>query len=327
MPERCAARRSHTHDNSPTLPDPPPAKRVLVTGAEGFVGARVVARLLEQKRQVVALDLRSGGEPPPPGVIRVVADLGSDGWQRWAEGCDAAVHLAGTAREEPRRKVTFERVHILATRNLVASLARLGVKRLIHVSAEGAGRDAASAFLRSKWAGEEAVRASGLRWTIVKPSLVFGPGDCFSATLAAWLRRLPLFPVPARGSLRLQPLAVQDLVAALTAAVDRQDLAGREIRVCGPEVVTLDELIRRAGRAVGHQRALVHLGPRTAGFLVGALRFLPRPPITPDQLVRLQVDSTSDATPTSDILGAPAERFEGPTWLSPAPPARRPVGA
>ncbi len=324
MPERRTARRSRPLDDAPILPGLQ-AGRVLVTGAAGFVGSRVVAHLLERECQVVALDLRSAEEPPPPGVIRVVADLGAGGWQRWAEGCDAAVHLAGTAREEPKRRVTFERVHVVATRDLVASLARLGVRRLIHVSAAGAGRDAASAFLRSKWAGEEEVRASGLQWTIVRPSLLFGPGDCFSAALADGLRRLPLFPVPARGSLRIQPLAVQDLVQALAAALDRQDLAGQEIQLGGPEVITLDELIRRAGRAVGHPRTLVHLGPRGARFLVGALQFLPRPPITADQFAMLQANSTCDASATSSLTGVPVQRFEGPTWLTPgSPPGHAP---
>ncbi|MEW6338104.1 MAG: NAD-dependent epimerase/dehydratase family protein [Acidobacteriota bacterium] len=317
MPERRTSRRSHSNDDAPTLPGLQ-ERRILVTGAAGFVGRRIVDHLLERGCQVVAIDMRGAAEPPPPGVIRVVADVGASGWHRWAEGCVAAVHLAGAAREEPKRGVTFERVHVHATRSLVASLPRLGVERLVHVSAAGAGRDAASAYLRSKWAAEEEVRASRIQWTIIRPSLLFGPGDCFSATLADCLRRLPLFPVPLRGSLRLQPLDVRDLVALLAAALERPDMVGQEVQAGGPEVITFDDLVRRAGRAVGRPRTLIHLGPRSARFLVGALQLLSRPPISADQLATLLADSISDASAISSLIGTPLRRYEGPTWLVPA---------
>ncbi|MGE5236885.1 MAG: complex I NDUFA9 subunit family protein [Acidobacteriota bacterium] len=292
-------------------------RRVLLTGATGFIGSRILTELLDRGCQVVAVGRRPSAGDTREGVIRVSADILADGWQRWCEGCEAAIHLVGIIREIPRRGITFDRMHRQSTERVIAACHRFGITRLVHMSALGARPDAVTGYQRSKWAGEEAVRASGLRWTVFRPSVVFGPGDGFTTSLAAPIRRLPVFPVFGDGRSRMQPVAVEEVAAAFVTALGCAASEGREIALGGPEPLAYDDVVRRTAAALGLRRTLLHLPLGISRVLVGLAGMLPSPPITRDQLTMLLEESTCDVGPSRELFGLPVRRFEGPVWLRP----------
>jgi NADH dehydrogenase len=293
----------------------PEFRRVLLTGARGFVGSEVSRQLLTAGHEVVAISRHLQARNVPPGVIQVAADITAEGWQRWCEGCGAAIHLVGIIRQAPRAGVTFERAHVVATRRVIAACRSLGIRRLIHMSALGAREGAATPYHRTKWQGEELVRASGLEWTIFRPSTLFGPGDGFSTTIARAVRRFPVFPVFGDGTYRVQPIAVEEVARCFVAALERPVTVGETYELGGPEALTYNEVLRRIAQALGLRRAFVHFPLGFAKLAVSMFQHFPGAPITRDQLTMLLEGSTCDSSAASLTFGVPAARFQGPIWL------------
>lgn len=325
------ARRSRSQHTPPSPPpregrlplgEPAPAwreaapRRVFLTGATGFVGQEVRRQLLAAGWEIVAIARHMTAATSAPGVIQVAADLNGDAWPRWCEGCTAAIHLVGIIRESPRLGVTFDRVHRQATERVIAACKELGIVRLVHMSALGARADAVAGYHRSKWAAEEAIRGSGLDWTIIRPSLIFGPGDGFTSGLAAPLRRAPVFPVFGDGQVRLQPVAVGEVAAAFVRSLGAAAAIARTVEIGGPERLTYDEVLRRTAAALQRRPTFVHLPVGLSRLLVALLQLVPGAPITRDQLTMLLEGSTCDNALAAELFGLPEVRFAGPTWLS-----------
>jgi NADH dehydrogenase len=288
---------------------------VLLTGARGFVGREVQRQLLARGCEVVAVSRNLRAEGILPGVIQVAGDVAASGWQRWCEGCSAAIHLVGIIREVRRAGATFDHAHRAATERVVQACRDLGIHRLVHMSALGARKDAATPYHASKWQAEQLVRASGLSWTIFRPSLIFGPGDGTSTVIAPTMRRLPLFPVFGDGNYLVQPIAVEEVAHCLVAALDLNGTVGETYALGGPEALTFDELLRRTAAALGIRRVLVHIPLGLAKFAISLGQHLPGAPITRDQLTMLLEGSTCDTSASSVAFGVPVKTYQGPVWM------------
>ena len=307
---------SPARQKSPRQMPSQPDRRVLLTGARGFVGREVRRELLENGWEVVAISRHLRSEEARPGVIQVAADVAEEGWQRWCGGCAAAIHLVGIIREVPRDGVTFERAHRLTTERVISVCREIGIKRLVHMSALGARANAATAYHRTKWQGEEVVRDSGLDWTIFRPSLIFGPGDGFTSALAPAVKRFPVFPVFGDGTYKMQPISVAEVAHCFVAALDDPVAIGQTYELGGPEALTYDEVLRRIAHTLGVRRTLVHVPLGLARFVVSVIQHFPEAPITRDQLTMLLEGSTCDVAAARLAFDVPHVRFEGPTWLS-----------
>jgi NADH dehydrogenase len=276
-------------------------RQVFVTGATGFVGHTLLQRLCAAGHIVRCL-VRRGSERDLRGqgaIARIEGDiLTRDSLEEGMAGCDAVIHLVGIIREHPASGVTFEQVHTQGTLNVLEAATGAGIRRYLHMSALGTRPDAASRYHRTKWAAEEAVRASGLEWTIFRPSIIYGQGDGLVTMLASMVRRLPAVPVIGSGRQRLQPVPVEQVAAGFAGALDLPATIKRTYEVGGPAPVTMVELLDLIGRTLGRRRVLkVHVPVGAMRPLARVLHPLPGFPITPDQLLMLGEDSVCDPRP------------------------------
>ncbi|KIH77502.1 NADH dehydrogenase [Geoalkalibacter ferrihydriticus] len=265
--------------------------KVFLTGATGFVGHEMLKQLLAAGHIVRCL-VRPGSEGRLPIEKNIEVRLGdatdAESLDASLEGCDAAIHLVGIIREFPGKGVTFKKLHVEATRNLVAAAENQGVRRYLQMSANGVRPDAESEYHRTKWQGEEAVRAAQLDWTIFRPSLIFGPADEFVNMLADLVRKAPVVPVIGDGRYRMAPVAVEDVAASFVAALTKEECLGQTYHLCGPGDFSYDEILDLIGETLGKTpvRKLHHpvclMKP-----VVKVLQSIPQFPITSAQLTML----------------------------------------
>lgn len=274
--------------------------RVFLTGATGFVGRAVIHALRAEGHTVRCL-VRRGSERDLRGlgaIERVEGDvLVRRGLADDLAGCSAVIHLVGIIRERPAAGATFERVHVEGTRNMLQAAAEAGVRRFVHMSALGTRPGARARYHQTKWAAEEAVRTSGLAWTIFRPSIIYGRGDGFVTLLAGLVRRLPVVPVIGTGQARLQPVPVEQVAEAFARSVTMTATEKQTYEVVGPDAVTLLQLIDLIGAALGRRGVrTVRIPVRLVRPLARAFQWLPGFPITPDQLLMLEEDNVGDGS-------------------------------
>jgi len=286
--------------------------RIAVTGGTGFVGRSVVNELLRRGHDVCVLarrpdDARSRFNRPVPAVAGDLAD-GAALASAFA-GRDAVVHLVGIINEKEGR--SFDAVHRQGTENVAAAAKAAGARRLLHMSAMGSSADAPSEYGKTKAAGEEAARRSGLDATIFRPSVIFGAGDGFATTLAGVVRLSPLVvPVIGPGTVRFMPVSIRDVARIFADALEKPETAGRTFELGGPETLSLNEIYHEIAAALGHPgKPLVHLPVWYGRILATLMSPLPSPPLTRDQLRSLSRDNIGDTEPTAETFGAPAAKF------------------
>jgi len=285
-------------------------REVLVTGGTGFVGSHV-CRALIARGWLPRLLARVGSEGRIPEDIRnacrvTLGDVTNrESVDNAVQGTEAVVHLAGIIREFPDREVTFDRLHLAATRNVVDAAKRWGIPRIVHMSALGAQAGGPTAYFDSKGRAEDYVRQSGLRWTVFRPSVIFGPGDRFLQELVGILRRTPLFPVPGDGTYRLQPVFVGDVARGIAEAVEREDTEGRIFEVGGPDRFSYDELIDKVSASQGRRVRKVHVPLPLVRAVVRRLERTERFPLTTEQIEMLFRESLCDGKPFYAAFGFP----------------------
>ena len=286
---------------------------ILVTGATGFVGRNVVRALRTRGRDVRCL-VRS------PGRARRIVDYGVElaygdvtdppSVARAMDGVDSVVHLVAIIRERGRR--TFDLVNRQATETVAYEARLAGVRHMVHVSAIGAREDPAYPYLYSKWQGEQAVKSSGMTFTIVRPSLLFGEGDEFVNTLAGMVRAFPVVPVAGTGKTVLQPISVEEVGAIVAEVAGDPRFGGRTIEIGGPQRLTYDEIVDVVKRTLGVRRIKVHI---PLSLMFAAVRVMeaviPNPPATTNQLRMLALDNVTDEPPVESVFRIKPRTLEG----------------
>lgn len=272
--------------------------KIFVTGGTGFVGQVLIRELLNQGFHVRAL-VRRDGSPVPAPAESVTGDTTSFATLPSAiEGCDALINLVGIIREFPSRHITFERLHVESTANLVRAAQQGGIRRFIQMSANGTREDARTGYHRSKWSAEQHLRQSDLDWTIFRPSLIYGPDDQFVNMLAGMIRRFPVIPVMGNGNYRLQPVPVEAVARSFVQALSRADSHGKTYHCCGPTVLTYDQLLDEIGFALGRNAPVrkIHQPLSLMKPVVSLLQGLAAFPMTRDQLTMLLEENICPGT-------------------------------
>jgi len=225
-------------------------------------------------------------------------------------GCAATINLIGIIREFPGRNMTFAKLHVEATRNLLEGSQRAGIRRHLQMSALGTRANAVSGYHRSKYMAEELVRASGLDWTIFRPAIVFGPKDDFINKLAGYIRSYPVLPVIGDGKYRLQPIAADDVARCFADSLELPGTIGSTYELCGPDRLAYNELLDKIGRVLGKQQ--VAKLPNPLGIMklvVPLLQGFSLFPITMDQIQMLTEENICDGSWRETFTFAP-QRFE-----------------
>ena len=268
--------------------------KVLVTGASGFIGRRVVRRLLHDGHSVRALVRDPERRAMLPDTAETaqgdVLDPGS--LVRACEGVDAVAHLAAVIRESGR--LTFQRVNYEGTRNVLEAAEAAGVGRFVFASTIGATSDAALPYLSSRWMAEQDVARSTVESVILRFSAGFGEGDELLNVLAAQVRLSPLVPIAGDGKARFQPIHAGDAARCLAEACQRDELGGEPLELGGPDYYTYDEMIDLIAETLGAKVAKLHLPPPAVGLAAAVMEtFMPKPPVTREQLKMLGLDNTT----------------------------------
>jgi uncharacterized protein YbjT (DUF2867 family) len=278
--------------------------RILLTGPSGFVGRHVLPALLDAGHDVVGL-VRSDkardevlGRLDPAVHERVTfrsGDVTEPATLPGAlAGVDATIHLVAIPRDFTGGR-DLARVNTEGTRALLDAARTAGVRRFVHLGAMGVADDPSLHYAGSKARAEALVRQSGLDWTILKPSLMWGEGDGFFNIIASLARIAPVvLPVPGNGRSRFQPLWVGDLARVMTMCLARADTIGQSYDLGGPAEWTYTEISREVLAALGKQRLVIPVPVPLISIVARGSELLHLPfPVASDQLRQLKLNNVS----------------------------------
>jgi len=291
-------------------PQPNPVYRdkpVVVTGAAGLVGKRACTVLTQQGWQVRAVVRSAAKAAERLGHLKLEIRSGdirdADSMRAALKGAGSLVHLAAIAIE--KKGESYEDTNTAATRTVLDAARAESVERVVYMSQNGADSKSPYPFLRSKGIAQDYVTQSSAKWTVLKPSVIFGPEDEFVNVLARLVRLSPfIYPLPGGGAARFQPIAVADVAQAIVKSLADDSTIHKVLAIGGPMPLSLREMTERILVAMNASRAIV-------GVPVGALRplialaqkVLPNPPVTTGLLDLLEIDNVIPSNDLSSVLG------------------------
>jgi len=260
----------------------------VVTGAFGFTGRAITRRLLSMGRRVKTLTRRPD-RPNPFGDRVSVAAYRFDDPDELARSLEGAAVLYNTYWVRfPYGRATFAEA-IANTRTLLRACEAAPIRRIVHLSVTSASEESPLPYFRGKGILERAIRESTLSYAILRPALIYGPGDILLNNIAWFLRHLPAFAIPGDGGYRLQCVDVEDLAEVAVSAADRAE--NLVVDVVGPEMFTFDDLVRLIAGAIRSRARIVHLSPGLVRILLRmAGRLVHDVILTPDEITGLMSD-------------------------------------
>ena len=278
--------------------------KVAVTGASGFVGQHLVKRLLDDNHEVTAL-IRSGRLEESlsrrvneyygsvEDTASMVAAFG---------GQEAVIHLVGLIAETKTK--TFEKTVAQGTANLVDACRAAGIRKIVFLSALGTAPNAQTKYHRTKYAAEQVISKSGLDFTILRASVIFGPGDGFISLLSRLISKMPFTPVIGDGRYQLQPIFIDDLTRSMAGALAAKEASGEIIDLAGPEKLEYLEILDILKSVMGKRKMNFFVPVALMRPMAFLLEKLMKPaPLTRDQLVMMEMGNTGDITKMRELLG------------------------
>jgi uncharacterized protein YbjT (DUF2867 family) len=296
------------------------AQVVAVAGGTGFVGGAIARELAARGRRVVVLTHRAPaalatGTSATPGTSATTPRPALEFRRADVTRPESlATALAGVNElvislafrnspiEAPRRGQTFELVDAAGAEALAAAAKAAGVSRIVYMSGAGAAADATKHWFRAKWRAEEAVRGSGVAYTIFRPSWIYGPGDRSLNRFLGMSRFLPFVPQIGNGRQLLAPVFVGDMGALVADALDNPATKNVTLEVGGPATITMDEVIRTALRTLGRHRFILHAPVVLMKAMTAPLTLLPSPPMTPSAIDFVIQAAPVDTAPLRALL-------------------------
>jgi uncharacterized protein YbjT (DUF2867 family) len=296
---------------------------VSMIGGTGFVGSHLAARLIADGHRPRLL-VRPGGRPRPAWLDAcetVSGDIGNqDAVADCVAGCDAVVYLIGILREDPAHGVTFEELQFRGVERAISAAKLAGVRRFLLMSANGV-KAAGTLYQRTKLLAEDALKASGLDWTIFRPSVIFGDPqghmefctqlkrDIIDSPLPAPLFYPGLLPLNA-GRFELAPVAVGDVAAAFCHALTHGDTISQTYNLCGPKAHSWKDILTTIAAACGRTKLMLPAPALAVQAVAAALDRFPWFPITRDQITMLLENNRCDDGNGFERLGLIPSPFD-----------------
>jgi NADH dehydrogenase len=289
---------------------------ILITGASGFLGRRTVQLALERGLPVRALVRRPTAELDLPPNCIYQGDVTDPATLSPAvEGATAVIHAAATTSETAPDEVLSRRTNFEGTRNLLEACRQVGVQRFVHISSLSANSKNTSVYGRTKFAADEEVRRCGLRWTILQPGTIYGPGGrgLFAKMVRMTSGGLPIVPMLGNGKQTMRPIFVDDCVNAALDCIDHEASVGQTYTLGCSDAITFNDFVRGFLKAQGKRKVLVHV-PLWFCFPVARVLglVLKKPPVTVDNLVGIkQMKAPAIDAAQRDFGFAPVTFAEG----------------
>ena len=234
--------------------------KIAITGGTGFVGGHLAKSLTSTGHEVVLIargqDMRNKDlQSLEKTTFKSIGTANEDALFHAFQGCDAVAHCAGINREISAHD--YDLVHVQGTQNVVNAAKRAGVKKIIVVGFYGARPNCGSGYHESKFAAEEIVRNSGLDYTVLKPGMIYGSGDHMLDHLSHVFHTLPIFGLVGFSPKWAAPLAIEDMVKIMQAALVERKLSRATVPILGPERLTLEAAVRRVAKVVGRTPLMI----------------------------------------------------------------------
>ncbi|HEX7721854.1 MAG TPA: NAD(P)H-binding protein [Pyrinomonadaceae bacterium] len=226
--------------------------KIGITGGTGFIGGHLARRLAAEGHEIIVIARGTRDGKIQAGMTIVLSDLSDEvSLAEALAGCDAVAHCAGINREIGTQ--TYQKVHVDSTRNVVNAAQNAGVKKIMLMSFLRARPDCGSAYHESKWAAEEILQRSTLDYTIIRAGMVYGRGDHMLDHLSHALYTFPFFAMVGFKEKGIRPLAIQDLIDVLQAALTDERLSKGTFALTGAEELFLSEAVRRVARVTSNR--------------------------------------------------------------------------
>ncbi|UCD94900.1 MAG: complex I NDUFA9 subunit family protein [Candidatus Zixiibacteriota bacterium] len=285
--------------------------KIAITGATGFVGGHLVKALSEKGHSLRLLSHRRHlAENAIKSVEVVRGDVHDpESLTSIFESIDAVYHLVGIIAET--KTLTFDRTVAEGTKNVVSACVDQGIRRIIYLSAAGTSPNAASKYHKTKWIAEEAIRNSGIQYTIFRPSVIFGLDDGFVSMLVRIISGFPLVPIIGDGRYQMQPVYIDDLVRIMSQAPENEKSLNKTIEVGGPERFQYREIVSILKRVLNKKRGNIYLPLWFMKMNAFLLEQVMKPaPITRDQIAMLIAGNVCDNGKLYEVFDVELTGFE-----------------
>ncbi|MFN2594569.1 MAG: complex I NDUFA9 subunit family protein [Actinomycetota bacterium] len=292
--------------------------KIAVAGGTGFLGRHIAARLIAADHEVAVLSRSPSKVAGISGLDSVRAIAGDvtqpDSLKGILDGIDGvvvAVQFPNHPVEVPRKGLTYDRYDRWGTENLLSAARASGVGRFFYVSGAGADPRSDKSWYRAKGVAERSIRSSDIEWAILRPSWAYGPEDRALNRIAEIARFSPVVPRLGLARQVIQPVWVGDIAETVARVFELDESWGRVYEIGGPQVISMDDVVRCLLKVMGRKRLVVPIPAPLAKMGTAPLRMLPSPPMTPQGIEFATQDGLVDLTAVRALGIEPVDLEEG----------------